>query len=533
MNIFSILREKKDHIINKLDIDYDLRVNLINLFKRRPDLENKVDWNNKAALDEAFWTKFIKEVDNQVTNSKVKTLGLKAFVDGKDYLEITLSPSFQAIIPLNHKCSKYLGSHRYFDVEAKWCIAQNARGHWDDYIKHSDFIICVDVVSGTKIALQIEKTKITLWDKNDYSMKINLDGSLDKEDREMNNVLDSAYYFFLNKIQPVFKELMDEFDKAITDQPSETSLRPTVEGENNEIARFSLANPQFVKRRKNKLLPSLNKTNSINSMCRQDFEDVYVAGDGYFYIQKVIIEEGVKKLGEQCFFNWKHLTEIELPNSLKEIGNKAFSHTRIREVQLPKITKLGIGAFGACQSLKRVFFHPETKLTTLEAGIFNLTKIEEIKLPDSIQIIDSNCFSECYELRTIDLPKSLTTIKEGAFDQCYALKEFDLNKCPNFERFEKSFRMTSLKKLNFDETKYKLELPDLGMRHCLDTMSISDMIIKNNFVNDIPSYFNEEGEKTLYIKRTPQNLQDEQFKDILARFVEVMEEEGLKVEFLN
>ncbi len=50
MNIFNTLREKKDHIINKLNLESDQKSEIIEFFNRRSDLESKIDWNNKSEL---------------------------------------------------------------------------------------------------------------------------------------------------------------------------------------------------------------------------------------------------------------------------------------------------------------------------------------------------------------------------------------------------------------------------------------------------------------------------------------------------
>ena len=81
-------------------------------------------------------------------------------------------------------------------------------------------------------------------------------------------------------------------------------------------------------------------------------------GDNAFSNSKIttiIIPEGVTKIGSYCFYNCSELTNITLPSTLNEIGDGAFSNTKITTIIIPEgITKIGNNCFYGCDRLKQV-----------------------------------------------------------------------------------------------------------------------------------------------------------------------------------
>ena len=87
------------------------------------------------------------------------------------------------------------------------------------------------------------------------------------------------------------------------------------------------------------------------------------------------------------------LTNVELPESLKRIGNYAFYFCELLEnIVLPdNVEAIGNDAFGYCK------------------------KLSSIKLPKELKVIETYAFSSCYKLGTIIIHESVTTIKDNAF----------------------------------------------------------------------------------------------------------------------
>ena len=101
-------------------------------------------------------------------------------------------------------------------------------------------------------------------------------------------------------------------------------------------------------------------------------------------IKKVVIEEGITEISASCFSgDFTDMTELELPNSLRKIGNRAFK---------------------GCKQLKKV------------------------ELPSGLSEIPKECFSGCKSLTDIVINKELAAIRKDAFRGCERLKKLTVPK---------------------------------------------------------------------------------------------------------
>jgi hypothetical protein len=79
----------------------------------------------------------------------------------------------------------------------------------------------------------------------------------------------------------------------------------------------------------------------------------------------------VKEIGEDACAQCKALIVVVLPSTLRSIGPGAFSHTKLRRVDLPaRLDLLGGGAFERCQAL--------TALTLGDVARWGVRRHEEI-----------------------------------------------------------------------------------------------------------------------------------------------------------
>jgi hypothetical protein len=122
-------------------------------------------------------------------------------------------------------------------------------------------------------------------------------------------------------------------------------------------------------------------------------------------ISKVIVEEGVTRIGDYAFADITTLTQVSLPSTLTEIGTEAFEETSIQELILPE----------------------NSALTTIKPKAFQKAKhLTTVELPETVTTIGEEAFLECTSLRTISLPDGLKTLGEDAFRGCTALTEITL-----------------------------------------------------------------------------------------------------------
>ena len=98
-----------------------------------------------------------------------------------------------------------------------------------------------------------------------------------------------------------------------------------------------------------------------------------------FYLETLVINNGIEKIGDKAFESYEGLKEVRFPSSLKEIGDKAFEN---------------------CDSLKT------------------------ITLPEGCKTLGSMAFAYCFDLETVIIPSSMERIESDTFHRCINLKYF-------------------------------------------------------------------------------------------------------------
>lgn len=136
--------------------------------------------------------------------------------------------------------------------------------------------------------------------------------------------------------------------------------------------------------------------------------------------QKFLIEAEVLK----DYLGWGNETEIVIPDGISKIGENAFKNYRsIETVKLPNTLKIiGKAAFRGCYQLVRILLPNGLVDIGPEAFSFCVS-LQQIKIPDSVTSIGDQAFSFCEKLMQIKLSESVTHIGEEAFLHCNSLSE--------------------------------------------------------------------------------------------------------------
>lgn len=103
-------------------------------------------------------------------------------------------------------------------------------------------------------------------------------------------------------------------------------------------------------------------------------------------------------------------------------GNK-----RIEKIIIPESVDLvGSNAFASCGNLKKITI--KSHLEVIPRGMCNdCPKLEEVNLPDSIVTVDTFAFDNCKNLKSIILPEKTENIKLNAFSDS-GLEKFNIGK---------------------------------------------------------------------------------------------------------
>ena len=181
-------------------------------------------------------------------------------------------------------------------------------------------------------------------------------------------------------------------------------------------------------------------------------------------LNKVIISDQVKTIGENAFENCKNIKEVILPSGLETIYPRAFAYTQIEEISLPpSLKECADKIFDGC-NLKRVnitdlnafvkidyfiaisgsLFKGNADLyvngelvteITIPQGVeqlgwvFSGLNIEKVVIPDSVKNLGYNTFANCVKLNEVVFTgESQITEFRGTFSGCSSLQSVTIPK---------------------------------------------------------------------------------------------------------
>ncbi len=141
-------------------------------------------------------------------------------------------------------------------------------------------------------------------------------------------------------------------------------------------------------------------------------------------ISILTIKEGTQAIDKNAYADHLELKEVNLPDSLEEIGFSSFSRcVNLNKINLPKnLTRIGPEAFKFCKSLKHIEL-PENLYKIGQDAFRCCEGLESISIPDSVLTIGTLAFGNCDGLKSIKLPKHLTRISSSCFNDCNNLSE--------------------------------------------------------------------------------------------------------------
>ena len=125
----------------------------------------------------------------------------------------------------------------------------------------------------------------------------------------------------------------------------------------------------------------------------------------------------VTKVGNSAFANKSYLLSVILPNSVTEIGDKAFHYCSINSLKIPNgVTSIGTEALNSCGNLTSITI-PDG-LTAIAEQCFAHSGLTSIFIPENVTSIGKCAFLDCKGLTEITIPNNVTSIGNGAFSKC-------------------------------------------------------------------------------------------------------------------
>lgn len=139
-------------------------------------------------------------------------------------------------------------------------------------------------------------------------------------------------------------------------------------------------------------------------------------------LRGIIIESGVKTIGNYAFSSQDKMTSIVLPSTLTSIGYNAFNNCEsLEKITVPNsVTEIGDSCFAGCKSLQSASL--SDNITCIDITTFSrCTNLTTIKFPSELKTIKVAAFQGCRSLTTVTLPNKLKTVNDDAFDNCINL----------------------------------------------------------------------------------------------------------------
>ncbi|MDE7163290.1 MAG: leucine-rich repeat domain-containing protein [Clostridia bacterium] len=168
---------------------------------------------------------------------------------------------------------------------------------------------------------------------------------------------------------------------------------------------------------------------------------------GHFHfdnLESVTIPDSVKVIGEQAFSGCSNLKNVTIGSGVTTIGKSAFGGCNsLESITLPdNVTTIEESAFEQCHNLKNVTLGKGVK-TIKGHTFYHSENLKNIVLPDTVEVIADNAFTGCglesitigsgvttigkyafrdCKLKTVELPSSVSTIDDRAFCNCSSLE---------------------------------------------------------------------------------------------------------------
>ena len=128
----------------------------------------------------------------------------------------------------------------------------------------------------------------------------------------------------------------------------------------------------------------------------------YAFDGGNSKLEKVVLGESVKEIGESAFSTCSFLKEVSFNENLEQIGDYAFSGSGIENIDF-NVKKIGVAAFSRCKNL------------------------ENVNLGGRIEEIETDAFLGCETLKEVIAEGNIKKIGDTAFRECYALEYASIN----------------------------------------------------------------------------------------------------------
>ena len=185
-----------------------------------------------------------------------------------------------------------------------------------------------------------------------------------------------------------------------------------------------------------KVVGDFSNSLTLNSIVIPDSVTVMQSGafEGCKYLESVTLSKNLKEIPSGAFTDCERLKSIIIPEGILSIGNVnvdlgfsaqsgAFRNTAINDIVLPEsLQVIGDGTFSGCQELKTIVI-PENVWYIGTQAFDECSGLENVIISENVTYIGNSAFDGCSGLEGVIIPENVTYIGSGAFYGCTNLKE--------------------------------------------------------------------------------------------------------------
>ncbi len=197
----------------------------------------------------------------------------------------------------------------------------------------------------------------------------------------------------------------------------------------------------------NQVLKGINLSKTIK--CVEVYSsDINILEESFFEgqenIETIIIDKDINTLDNKCFYNCNGLKELIVKSEITNILNNCFKNDFILEkltltipfelnkldleminlVEVVDCEELANFAFADCNVIKKVMLCDSIKI--LGRGCFYMSTLEDIELPNTLEVIEFYAFNSCKRIKDIKIPNTVKEIQYDAFGYCEQLESVNI-----------------------------------------------------------------------------------------------------------
>ena len=354
----SVISEDKTSMIKKLvlpDIKdqkekEDYKEKLTAFFKSHSNFENKIDWNKFNTLTKKDFDAVVASAETTKGAEKRKekeeiTSDIKNIFKpqkGREFFIAGENERWLFVAPLNYEAAVFCDSSENQGAGAKWCIGQkNSDVHWDNYIN-----------KGSTFVMAFNKNYKNLSEK-DIKRKLKFMIQRDGD----------GYYYVWNQLDKntgddlsVFGKEKETADKMFDSVKSELKkIEKKFQTETNEKCEEILKNIKSIESdtfgKYKSYITKIEIPSSVTDIGNFAFS-------GCSGLKSIMIPSSVTDIGDYAFYDCSGLTSITIPSSVTSIGVQSFCHcSGLTSITIPSsVTNIGnLAFFYGCSNLKTIY----------------------------------------------------------------------------------------------------------------------------------------------------------------------------------